>query len=496
MKRIVVVGAGPSGCMAALLLDARGYHVTLLERHSDILLGGASAAANVNHSDGFEYYKPGHRETGESCVDGAIAKSLLLPVASYDSGLCSVTRPARFMVSNESNGKDGLTRTAFSRNAEHMRQRFRKHFKQLLKSLDIDSKDLGGILRRDPITFAHVLDQDELSDCDNIAFGYAGSGCGIDMGSYYAIIRTCIEQSRIELKTGQNITSIKRTGNSGYVLNFETHDIYCDLLLLTCAHSITDIIQILVKENLCTQEPTPGTYFLNAMTYVSLPATQSSSRIDSASRINFTLQGEGGAMFACITPPSATSDGYGAIYFPSPKGSQIHRCLFYPGDSTALDKEWRPSIRNGLSIESPRIKAITRQAERFYPFLRDYAKVEKVVCRSVFNPSTTSSNQGLERRVREIIGADVLSLDGKIAAFRSPKWTTAELVGMITADYAFKVLGDTTLPKSAKNGLGPTSIDLAKISSFLDIRKTKINGDYREHYQRQWRVATPPPISQ
>ncbi|MEL0060916.1 MAG: FAD-dependent oxidoreductase, partial [Verrucomicrobiales bacterium] len=45
-KHIVVVGAGPGGLTAAMLLGARGFRVTLVEK--DSTLGGRNAAIDLN----------------------------------------------------------------------------------------------------------------------------------------------------------------------------------------------------------------------------------------------------------------------------------------------------------------------------------------------------------------------------------------------------------------------------------------------------------------
>ena len=45
-KHIVVVGAGPGGLTAAMLLGARGFRVTLVEK--DSALGGRNAAIDLN----------------------------------------------------------------------------------------------------------------------------------------------------------------------------------------------------------------------------------------------------------------------------------------------------------------------------------------------------------------------------------------------------------------------------------------------------------------
>ena len=46
-KKVVVVGSGFGGLASALRLRAKGYDVTLLEKHSD--LGGRARAVSYTH---------------------------------------------------------------------------------------------------------------------------------------------------------------------------------------------------------------------------------------------------------------------------------------------------------------------------------------------------------------------------------------------------------------------------------------------------------------
>jgi hypothetical protein len=111
-NKITIIGAGSVGANAALFLDKLGFDVTLIESADDIL-DGAPQATFITHGDGFEYHKAGHQKTGESCIDGAITKQLLYPARAFQTGVCNAGNPIRFMVSNESLGKDGLTLDSF-----------------------------------------------------------------------------------------------------------------------------------------------------------------------------------------------------------------------------------------------------------------------------------------------------------------------------------------------------------------------------------------------
>jgi len=221
------------------------------------------------------------------------------------------------------------------------------------------------------------------------------------------------------------------------------------------------------------------------MTYVRLPKTTDKEKIHQVSRLNFTLQGDGGCMFACILPPTATEDGYGAIYYPSEKGSQLQKHLYDKSNTSPPPKDWEKLIKNGLPNDHPHVTAIMQQAYRYYPFLENYAEVDKTLCRTVFNAATEDSNLGLERRVRGIIDADVITDDGHITAFRSPKWTNAELVALIAADQAMQALGAGQFPKNSEHGFGPTNLDIEQISQDLNFRTVKMDVEDALDYARK-----------
>src|SRR4029077_7483330 len=119
-EKIVIIGAGAVGTSAALFLDKLGFSIELIDSASDILQG-SSQVSFVNHGDGFEYYKKGHRRTGEYCIDGSITKSLLYLLSAFRTSVCDESNPIRFLVATSSLGKKGLTLDRFFENASCMR---------------------------------------------------------------------------------------------------------------------------------------------------------------------------------------------------------------------------------------------------------------------------------------------------------------------------------------------------------------------------------------
>jgi len=487
-KHITIIGAGALGTNAALMLDKKGYDVTLLEEADDILIGGGAATTNITHSDGFEYHKPGHQTTGEYCIDGAIAKALLFPSHTYLTNTCTADKPIRFFVSKDSEGVDGLTAENFAANAEHMREHFRKQFDHLSKTRAGEAM-IERLLGRNPETFAHPLTPQEYEECNNIVCGYAGSGTGINMPHYYAYLKAALRESHADIRFSQKITGIEKQTNGAYKIVSNGQEIETDQIIIASAHHVPELCtkisnaELRKKDGVSSAE---GTYYLNAMTYVKLPATSDKEKINAVSRLNFTLQADGGCMFACIVPPTDKEDGYGAVYYPSEKGSQLKKHLYDKDHPIPPpSEEWNEYVKNGLPNNHPHIATIMQQAYRYYPFLENYAQVDKTLCRTVFNAATPESNIGLERRVRGIIDADVITADEHIAAFRSPKWTNAELVAMIAADQAMQALGDKPLPKSAEHGFGPTHLDVENITHDLHFRNVKMNIEDAYTYARK-----------
>jgi len=512
-KRIVVIGAGPVGITSAYLLNKQGYDVTLIESQAEVMKG-AAVAANIEHADGFEYHKVGHQKTGEYCIDGAITKALFTHTVNASDQILQ-KYPIRFLVSNDSIDKDGLTKESFYNNAEHMRTHFKKQFASLAAKTPGGAKELKEILGRDPVTFARRLEPKDYADCANIACGYAGSGRRLDQGMYRTMIGDLLFDSRLEpgfheshnddyklkkLWFDTEVEAIEKQPDGRYAINCTLGKKYAGMNLSGVPHSETLIADHIIlaaghgvpalcdkikgaefkrKDGLKSAE---GTYYLNTMTYVHLPATRDPELIKKLKQVNFTLQGEGGAMFACLYPPSADGGGLAAIYYPSEKGSQFKKHTYSKDNPVPPPEEWKTHIRAGLDNDDPRVESIMQQAYKYYPFLKDYAIVSNTICRTVFNAANKENNLGLDRRERDIIDADVITSDNHIVAFRSPKWTNAELVALIAVDNARQALGDKALPKSEEHGYGPTKLDVEKL---FPIHKSRSFAEAQER-RHQW----------
>lgn len=474
VKRVTVVGAGSVGTNAALLLDKLGFEVTLLESASDILEGSPQATF-ITHGDGFEYHRAGHQKTGEYCIDGAVTKQLLFPANAFQTTVCGEHNPIRFMVSKESLNVNGLTVESFITNAEHMRHHFEKRYQAICDTRGEAAAQR--LLMRTPQTFARALQPEEYGECDNIVGGYAGSSTGINMAHYYAFLKAALRESTVDRIFGQEIAKIEKQNESYCITTSEGKKIKSDYIILAAGHRIPEISRKIANANVSAE----GTYYLNTMTFLKLPATQDEEKIKQVSHINFTLQQDGGCMFACVVPPTEKEDGVAVCYYPSERGSQFARYVF-DKNHQKLPKEWDNYVKNGLPENDPHVLAVIQKAHYLYPFLKDYASVDKTICRTVFNAATPESEKGTDRRVRNIIGADFITSDKLVVAYRSPKWTNAELVALMAADVAMERLRGTFMPYDKENGFGPFQLDIEQITRSLNFRNVRMAVEDAFHY--------------
>jgi len=503
-KKVTFAGAGAVGTVAALILAKLsekydlGYEITLAEFNDDILDGGAAATTNILHIDGFEYHKPFHSQTGKDCIDGGITKGLMFDARHYLTHVCTEEWPIRFMVSYDSLGVDGLTVESFIDNAENMGGHFASRFNRLVEARGSRSK-IERMLGRNPETFARLLDPSEYSDCANIVCGYAGAGAGVNMPQYYALLKASLRASNIDVKCNVYIESLlKQPDNTYKITNYkrgtatQLEDIVADHISITAGHHAPQLTarigysdRNLNRSDLIREDGitcAPGTYYLNAMLYAKLPATTDKKILD-AMRVNFVLQAEGGCMFSCIAKPTKKRDGLAAIYYPSEKGSQLDKHLYtndrpegHPRDPNYL--KWDEDIIRGLQADDPRVKKILKQSYRYYPFLENYAKFDKALCRTVFNADVPDSDCGLDRRVRGLKPPTIVTTDGQVAAHWSPKWTTSELAAFGLVDQILQKFNDKKLPELPKNiehGFGPTFIDVEQISRDIHFRDVKMD---------------------
>jgi len=471
MLDVVIVGAGPVGANAAVFLATSGVSVELVEAGTDIL-SGASQAAFIHHGDGFEYYKPGHHRTGEYCIDGSLVKGLLYPLAALRTRVCDAEHPIRFLLTRESVLKDGVELPAFLENARSMQQHFTRRFEAVRRKLDCPPEHLESMFLRGPASFWRPLAPPDFEDVDGVVGGCSGSSSGINMAHYYAILKQGLRSRGVGFHSRCPAETIEKVPG-GFAVHAGGRTLFARQVLLAAGHQMPALVSKI--RGVEVAPPPAGTYFLNVMTFLELPPTRDRKRLAAAARINFALQQDHGGMFACVAAPTEDVAGLAVAYAPCSNGSQLSAHPFGAG-SPPPPRSWESLVRDGLPADHPNVVGAWQQISTLYGFVRDYAKVVRSICRTVFNINTADSNGGNDRRVREIVQAEPrISADGMISAWAAPKWTNAELVALMATDYALKRLGAPPLPKHPEFGFGPTALDVAEIAPAFRLESMREN---------------------
>jgi len=470
-NRIAIIGAGSVGTNISIFLAKIGIEVLLFESRPDLLLG-APMVSFINHGDGFEYYKEGHQTTGKHCIDGSMVKGLIYPLKYFRTKVTSKNSPIRFLVSNDAVKHRLTPLNRFYKNARIMQQHFSYQYDSVVKSRSCSNMEAEKIFLRTPEQFYRVLMPDDYSDLNNISGGCAGSSFGINMAHYFAYLKAAIRKCKVEFIPNTVIRSIEKQGEN-YVVNTDSDSFQVFGVLVCTSHQIPNFERLI--KNFALSNKSSGTYYLNSMTFINLPATSDNKKIDYLNKINFTLQGEFGAMYSCIVPPSETENGIAAIYSPSIKGSHIFSNTYNKKYPITNPIEWEALINKGIENDSDLVRYTFQKACIFYPYLINYANIVKTSVRPVFNLSVPDSFIGSDRRVRELPNRPIMnSADGRVSMWASPKWTNSELVALIALDYMLMLLGLPRIPKSNKNGFGPTKLDVGKFSLGFNLFDLKM----------------------
>lgn len=461
---VAIVGGGAVGANAALFAARRGLSAAIIESGTT-LLSGSPQVSFINHSDGFEYYKPGHRRTGKLCVDGTITKAMIYPMDRIATGTCSTSHPLRFFLSTGAVEKGLISERGFIANAHFMKSYYQQQIGALATELGRDELDIARQCRFNP-SMGLASSPSSFRDASGMALAVNGSSFGVNMGWYYACLVEFLRLARVQVHLKQRVASIARV-QGGYTISTDGDSVHARVVVLAASHGNQSLAYHI--EGADRIRGPSGTFYLNAMTFLSLPSTSDTRIQEAARRVNFTLQQDSGGMYACLVPPNAQRPGLAAVYYPSSRGSQLSS---HTVDSNAgeIPTEWRRLIDGTEQLGNSRLIAILGQAKALYPFLRDYASISHTVIRPVFNAGTPDSACGIDRRVRDIPKlARSLVSDGSVSCWSAPKWTNAELVGLMVLDHCLAVLGLERLPTSQHGQYGPIHIRLAETLQLLDF---------------------------
>lgn len=457
-KTVCVIGAGALGSSAALQLARKGYKVILVEEGPDIL-SGASAAANILHNDGFEYFTPDKHETGLHCVDGGMLLQMMYPPNIFRTQTCQRNNRIRFFVANGS--LPHISIEEFHKNAEIMRARYRRNFDHIRWNMELSDTEAAARLHGLPENFTRPFETEEYNDMANVACGNAGSGAGLNMPVYYAVIKSLIEdEPNITLMCNSKLLKTEKLEDS-YNLTIQQGDrtvpIKADYSVLSAGHHNPKMIG---KFSDAVAAPT-GHYMLNAMTYIRLPKfseksyspAQKELLLKSLNTVNFVLQSEHGCSFVGIIPPTDNKDGFAVSYFPSREGNQL-RIAEYNGvdHPTEALREYDHILTHGLGFEEEERRKgnIVRQLGHLYPFLEGYISPEELS----FKYGIVFTDSGLDRSQRPLQDVVDVTGNGRVLAGHSPKMTNSALAAFSITHQI--LLSDTGagLAVSKEGGIG------------------------------------------
>src|SRR5689334_2651341 len=141
MIDVAVLGAGQLGSTLAILLDRwahrQGIDMQIFLVDSAVEpLAGATRAAWINHVTGLEYFNDEERQTSEGCIEGAIAKRLLLPPSLHDM---PVPLGNRFLVSRQSVQRRAVALEMFHRRVQEARVHYQKLHREGTKAQPSDA---------------------------------------------------------------------------------------------------------------------------------------------------------------------------------------------------------------------------------------------------------------------------------------------------------------------------------------------------------------------
>ncbi len=389
-EKIVIVGGGLGGGLAALFAARAGYKVTLVEQQ-DKIFNGACLLASQLHL-GAEY--PLDPQTAEDCLRGAAIWKLMMPRHIYTN------YPMRFMVTaatekrandlrkqNRRAAKRGEPERPFltvekNRDAyEVVRQKYQALIDEIhdvthWKREDIQAR-LFGSPEKGQGKFYHEIDPEREPNefryypqhgRYRMAGGIKTQQIGFKIANYLSQLE--FELSRhpnIEVVTNHEVTAIKEHGERGYEV--------------VCANGKTfhgdQVIRAAWESGMMLDTPHRGadhsktvTVYRRAMAVVDISAIPS---VDMAG--TFALEGEDGGMFCQWTDKSAVLYHPGTAYL----GEKI-----LTAKDSHVPKEWRQPLARGQ--EQAMLKTYREKLLRIYPFLQkaDF-KNGKIVVRYTLN---------------------------------------------------------------------------------------------------------------
>jgi hypothetical protein len=523
MKKITIAvfGLGAVGSKLAYFLTKLGFTVIAFEESEHLHQNSGLATTNLSHNSGIEYCRLAskadllsnpkistHIRTAELCIDGSIANSLIYGCSSrISTGYIGhhANNPLQFLVAKGTldkknwNESHGFSKSDFDSNILYLRQFYSKRVDAIAKWKDCSILDAEQKLYGPPNLLGKKIESLEGINLDLIEFGVTDIGTSINQAYDYALWSTALIQAQaanLSVFLHQNLKSIKKTKDKTWKIETDSFQGEADFIFLTGSYG-NPLLRSKIEESL---PGTSGVFYLNAMVYAKLKATNNTKLQKVCNRGYFTLQHNFGGMGVSLIPLTSTQDGYVALYYPSmnPVGSQIKSLRYdlttrgHEQNITAELCNWRNIIEEKLDNQSfdEYSTRIIEQATKLYPFYRDASiEFDRIDIRSVFN-ADTQYGLGNYRNIRvPTSGASVVK-DGTIWELYGAKWTNSSLTALGGIDRILKFATGEGLPRDYTGfGLGLSSINVAACVEKLELHvkdvrpKLELAVDYVEKHK-------------
>ncbi|MGL4461211.1 MAG: FAD-dependent oxidoreductase [Planctomycetia bacterium] len=468
--RVVVVGGGTAGSLAALYLQRMGMPTVLLEGRRS-LLQGANQVAAVLHGTGSEYPCDPDRRTGTDCIDGALLFRLLFPESMF-TPLLGPDRAASFLLSERTAASGRLSLNQFVGHADAMTAHYAGVVERFAQSAGVGAAAAEDRLFGPAADFLRPLKPRDWSDCVGVAAGYDARSAtfGLNAAAFASLVGGALDDAGVVVHYEKEAAAIEREG-AGWIVRTTDGDAFeAEQVVLASSHLNSKIAATLGV----SPPPARCHVHFNLATYVRFPPGVPVP-------FRFTLIGEDGGMLCPLEP--STADGTLAIlYKPSRLGSQIETSLNDPAAGVYPPAEWdRPASTAELSARG---EEVLRRLASIYPVL-EHAKVERVLPRTVVT---------YDGAVREIRRADRSTTYAPgVVGVTATKFTNAATSAIETT----AAVQNHWIAKGRideRERLLPRGLDFGRLPQLFSLRDAPIDSARAEAFARETGLPPPRPV--
>lgn len=207
LKSVAVLGAGLSGCCAALKAAQLGYHVTIYDKH-ELPIQGASLHNEGKLHLGYVYGADPQAETHEVMIKGSLSfLNVLSKLTGIDPCLFDISKPFVYGVPHDS-------QLSFDAQVDH----FRRVDKTIIKiRSSMDDSDLLGLRTYQP---SEKQSRTEFASTFNpklIAGSLQTDEISVDTSQVAKLVGASVmANSAIELKTAHHVKTARRLSDNTY----------------------------------------------------------------------------------------------------------------------------------------------------------------------------------------------------------------------------------------------------------------------------------------